>query len=144
MNRKFTTLFNLSLTIRVQVLMVSLWNYLKKLSLEIPQRWYYWYFQWLTQKWNHKQGCECSTYITLIEKKEKWSLATDYRPISLTTSLYKIMPKILVERLTISLPNTIPENHVAFVKGRQITYAILIANEAIGFWKSKKEKGFCH
>lgn len=31
---------------------------------------------------------------------------------------------------------------MAFIQGRQITYAILVANEAIDYWKVKKSKGF--
>ena len=34
------------------------------------------------------------TYIALIAKKEKCSLAFDYKPISFTTALYKIIAKV--------------------------------------------------
>lgn len=52
------------------------------------------------------------------------------------------MAKVMAERLKIILPDTISKNHMAFVKGRQITNVILMANEAVNFWKVKKAKGF--
>lgn len=36
----------------------------------------------------------------------------------------------------------VEENQMTFIKGRQITNVILIANKAIDFWKTKKTKGF--
>ena len=75
-----------------------------------------------------------STYIALITKKEKCSLASNYRSSSLTTSLYKLIAKVLAERLKSTLPDTIiSENQMAFVRERQITYAILITNEVGNF-----------
>ena len=65
----------------------------------------------------------------------------DYRPISLTTGLYKLIAKVIAERLKLVLPEIISENQLAF-RGRQITDAILIASEAVDFWKKKKVKGF--
>lgn len=82
------------------------------------------------------------TFIALIAKKYKCSIASDYRPISLTTALYKLLAKVLADRLKETLPNTIVENKMAFTWGRQIMDAILIANEVIDFWKVKKVKGF--
>ncbi|KAA0047274.1 LINE-1 retrotransposable element ORF2 protein [Cucumis melo var. makuwa] len=73
------------------------------------------------------------TYIALIAKKEKCSLPSDYRSISLTTALCKLIAKVIAERLKIRLPGTISENQMTFVKGRQITDAILIANEAVDY-----------
>lgn len=66
----------------------------------------------------------------------------DFRPISLTTSLYKIIAKTLANILKPTLPDTISKNQLAFVKGHQITDANLMANEAVNFWKASKTKGF--
>ncbi|TYK29463.1 LINE-1 retrotransposable element ORF2 protein [Cucumis melo var. makuwa] len=82
------------------------------------------------------------TNIALIAKKEKCVVPADYRPISLTTSIYKIIAKVIAERLKETLPLTVAENQMAFVKGRQIIDAILVANEAIDYWRVKKIKGF--
>lgn len=81
------------------------------------------------------------TYI-VIAKKERRLKATNYWLISLTISLYKIIAKTLVERLKQTLPLSISENQLAFVKNRQITDAIFMANEAINYWRMKKVKGF--
>ncbi|KAA0025183.1 reverse transcriptase [Cucumis melo var. makuwa] len=52
------------------------------------------------------------------------------------------MAKSLANSLKQTLSETIAENQLAFVKDREITNAILIANEAIDWWKIKKSKGF--
>ncbi|KAA0040038.1 LINE-1 retrotransposable element ORF2 protein [Cucumis melo var. makuwa] len=82
------------------------------------------------------------TNIALIAKKEKCAESADYRPISLTTSIYKLIAKVIAERLKETLPSTVAENQMAFVKGRQIIDAILVANEAIDYWRVKKIQGF--
>ena len=69
-----------------------------------------------------------ATDIALTSNKEKCSFASNYRPINLTTLLYKLMAKVIAERLKISIPDMICENQMAFVRGRQIIDAILIAN----------------
>ncbi|RVX04354.1 putative mitochondrial protein [Vitis vinifera] len=53
---------------------------------------------------------------------------SDYRHISLITSLYKIIAKVLAERLRGVLHETIHSTQGAFVQGRQILDAVLIAN----------------
>ena len=73
--------------------------------------------------------------------KEKCRLASDFRPISLTTSLFKILAKALANRLKPLLPSTISGQQMTFVNGRQITDAILVANEAVDYWKTKKTRG---
>ncbi|KAL0555833.1 hypothetical protein IC582_004334 [Cucumis melo] len=82
------------------------------------------------------------TNIALIAKKEKCAEPADYRPISLTTSIYKLIAKVIAERLKETLPSMVAENQLAFVKGRQIIDAILVANEAIDYWRVKKIQGF--
>ena len=70
----------------------------------------------------HKKGIVNNNvnniFITLISKKDKCSMPSDYRPISLTTSLYKIMAKALANKLKTTLPDTVAENQMAFIKGR--------------------------
>lgn len=41
------------------------------------------------------------TYIALIAKKNKYEKAYDYRPISLTLTLYKLIVKVIAERSTL-------------------------------------------
>ena len=66
----------------------------------------------------------------------------DFRPINLLGSLYKLLAKVLVNRLKRVVGTVISDAQNAFVKGQQILNASLIANEIIDLWqKKKKEKG---
>lgn len=82
------------------------------------------------------------TYICLIPKKLQANRVTEFRPISLISSLYKIIAKVLAERLKKALPYIIDEAQAAFVEGRQILDAILVAAEAVGEWQTSKKKCF--
>lgn len=83
-----------------------------------------------------------ATYIALIPKKASPQQVSDYGLINLTTSLYKILAKVLAERLKKVLPDTIAINQTAFVYGHQIVDPILIANETVDSLKWSKQKGF--
>lgn len=69
------------------------------------------------------------TFITLISKVENSVKVKDFRPISLCNFLFKIVFKILVNRLSPFLPKLISENQFAFVKGRGLLDAVLLAND---------------
>ena len=56
---------------------------------------------------------------------------SDFRPISLVGSLYKVLAKVLANRLRIVIGSVVSESQSAFVKGKQILDGILIANEAV-------------
>ncbi|RVX15951.1 Auxilin-related protein 1 [Vitis vinifera] len=65
----------------------------------------------------------------------------DFRPISLLGGLYKLLAKVLANRLKKVIGKVVSPAQNAFVKGRQILDASLIANEAIDSWQKRKEKG---
>jgi hypothetical protein len=72
-----------------------------------------------------------STFIALIPKVESPQSLNDFWPISLVGSLYKILAKILVNRLRQVIGSVVSEVQSAFVKNRQILDGILIANEVV-------------
>jgi len=82
-----------------------------------------------------------TTWVTLIPKKKGQLQVSDFRPISLVGSIYKLIAKILSRRLKGVLPSLVGETQTAFVAGRQILDGVLIANEVVYWLKKKKQKG---
>ena len=83
------------------------------------------------------------TFITLIPKVENPERTAQFRPISLCNTLYKILAKILVNRMRPVLQRIIHPTQSAFIPGRTIHDNILLAHEIINkFQHAKGKKGY--
>ncbi|GJT69861.1 RNA-directed DNA polymerase, eukaryota [Tanacetum coccineum] len=81
-----------------------------------------------------------ASFIALIPKIQDAKVVKDFRPISLIGSLYKIIAKILANRLVMVLGDLVSEVQSAFIANRQILDGPFILNELIQWCKSKKKQ----
>ncbi|XP_039042840.1 uncharacterized protein LOC120181870 [Hibiscus syriacus] len=72
-----------------------------------------------------------ATAVVLVPKVPNPSMIKDFRLISCCSIIYKIVTKILVNRLSVVFPSMISMNQSAFVKGRSIIDNTLLAQELV-------------
>jgi len=68
-----------------------------------------------------------STFLALVPKEEEANSPEKFRPISLCNVIYKIISKVIANRLKPILPGLISEEQSGYVEGRQIVNNILLA-----------------
>ncbi|GJR11897.1 RNA-directed DNA polymerase, eukaryota [Tanacetum coccineum] len=85
----------------------------------------------------HKGGN--SSFIALIPKKQGANMVNDFRPISLIGSLYKIITKLLANRLAFVINELVSDCQSAFISKRHILDGPFILNEVIHWCKAKKK-----
>ncbi|GJS33617.1 RNA-directed DNA polymerase, eukaryota, reverse transcriptase zinc-binding domain protein [Tanacetum coccineum] len=81
-----------------------------------------------------------SSFITLIPKVSNPIHITDFRPISLIGIHYKIIAKVLVNRLSRLINKIVSPEQTTFIVNRQILDGPLILSEVIDWYKKRKKK----
>lgn len=84
------------------------------------------------------------TFVALIPKKKKPTSVAEFRPITLCNVLYKIIAKMLANRLKKVLNSIISPTQSAFIPGHLIIDNLLVAFEALHTMNGrlKGRKGF--
>eukprot|EP00253_Pinus_taeda_P006320 PITA_06320 len=82
-----------------------------------------------------------TSFITLIPKQENAMTPDRFRAIALCNVVYKIISKIIANRLKPLLPTLVSEEQIGYVEGRQILSNIIQAHEVIHSLKSNKKTG---
>ncbi|XP_033143345.1 uncharacterized protein LOC103862289 [Brassica rapa] len=72
-----------------------------------------------------------STILALVPKRIDSMEMRDYRPIACCNVLYKVISKLLANRLKVLLPRIISAHQSAFVQGRLLMENVLLATELV-------------
>ncbi|XP_071695221.1 uncharacterized protein [Rutidosis leptorrhynchoides] len=95
---------------------------------------------WFWDKAEFSKGCNAS-FVTLVPKKKDPLCLGDFRPISLIGSYYKVIAKLLSNRLRKVIPSLVGPEQSAFLRGRFILDGALIVNECVDYLKNNRKKG---
>ncbi|KAK1274399.1 hypothetical protein QJS04_geneDACA021886 [Acorus gramineus] len=90
---------------------------------------------------SHSIGCLNATFLALIPKKEGAIRVEEFRPISLVNGSYKMIAKVLANRLKSAIDSMIEANQTAFIPGRILHDGFMIVQECIIAAHKDKRKG---
>jgi hypothetical protein len=79
-----------------------------------------------------------ATFLTLIPKEERVTNPKQFRPIALCNVIYKIITKVIANRLKPILPFVISKEQAGYVEGRQIMDSVILAHEVITLSNQQK------
>lgn len=83
------------------------------------------------------------TDICLIPKVRQPEFVNQFRPISLCDTIYKVVSKVIVERLKSCIPKLVSPYQTGFVPGRNIHENIIVAKEMVHtMHKMKGKRGY--
>ncbi|XP_071689558.1 uncharacterized protein [Rutidosis leptorrhynchoides] len=97
--------------------------------------------EWFWEKGEISNGCNAS-FMTLIPKCIDLTELGDYRSISLINSYYKVIAKLLANRIRRVLPRLIGIEQSAFLSERSILDGILVLNESVCDLKRSRARSF--
>ncbi|XP_068503760.1 uncharacterized protein [Phaseolus vulgaris] len=86
------------------------------------------------------KGCNASV-LTLIRKSENPQSLEEYKPISLVSCLYKILTKVLSNRIKKVIKKVIDGSQSAFLSNRGLLDSVLVVNEVVDDLKRRKKRG---
>lgn len=84
-----------------------------------------------------------TTILSLIPKSENAQTMKDYRPIACCNLLFKVISKVLANRLKALLPEGIEANQCAFIKDRLLLENVLLALELVNGYHKKTNMNRC-
>jgi hypothetical protein len=82
-----------------------------------------------------------ATFLTLIPKEERVTNPKQFRPIALCNVIYKIITKVVANRLKPILTHVISKEQAGYVEGRQIMDSVILAHEVIHSLKTSRTPG---
>jgi len=81
------------------------------------------------------------SFIALIPKQEKATSPDRFRPMALCNVVYKIISKVISNRLKPLLPTLVSEEQMGYVEGRQILDNNIQAHEMVHSLNTNKQAG---
>nr|GEW34336.1 RNA-directed DNA polymerase, eukaryota [Tanacetum cinerariifolium] len=95
--------------------------------------------QWFFEHCVFPRGCN-SSFVALILKGPDAKFVSDFHPISLISSIYKVVTKNLANRLSSVILDLVSDVQTTFISNRQILDGLFIINELLSWCKSKKKQ----